>query len=175
MKALALILAVCAAMAVAGCGSDDDSSSGSDEANAPASTEASSTTVKKTNPSAKKTKPEVTVPDEDPPSELVTEDLEEGIGLTAEDGAEVIVHYVGVGYESGEEFDSSWDRGEPFTFRLGAGEVIPGWDQGIKGMKVGGRRELIIPADLAYGEAGFPPSIAPNEPLVFVIDLVKIY
>ena len=88
-------------------------------------------------------------------------------------GDEVTVQYVGVNYESGEEFDSSWGR-EPFSFTVGAGMVIPGWEQGIAGMKVGGRRELIIPPDLAYGEAGSPPSIPPNETLVFVIDLYAV-
>jgi peptidylprolyl isomerase len=87
---------------------------------------------------------------------------------------EVTVQYVGVDYKNGKEFDSSWSRNEPFSFTLGAGEVIPGWDQGVEGMKVGGRRELIIPPNLAYGEAGAPPAIGPNETLVFVIDLLEV-
>ena len=89
-----------------------------------------------------------------PPKQLETKELEEGTGAEAKAGDKVTVQYVGVGYKSGEEFDASWDRGEPFSFTLGAGEVIPGWDQGVEGMKVGGRRELIIPPELAYGEAG---------------------
>jgi peptidylprolyl isomerase len=86
----------------------------------------------------------------------------------------VTVSYVGVAHSTGEEFDASWNRGEPFRFRLGSGQVIPGWDQGVAGMKVGGRRMLVIPPDLAYGEQGSPPVIAPGETLVFVVDLEKI-
>jgi peptidylprolyl isomerase len=82
--------------------------------------------------------------------------------------------YVGVNYKNGKEFDSSWSRYEPYSFQLGAGMVIPGWDQGVQGMKVGGRRELIIPPELAYGPEGSPPAIGPNETLVFVIDLLAV-
>ena len=84
------------------------------------------------------------------------------------------MQYVGVGYSNGKEFDSSWSAGQPFTFQLGSGWVIPGWDQGIEGMKVGGRRELIIPPDLGYGEQGQPPAIKPDETLVFVVDLLDV-
>jgi peptidylprolyl isomerase len=86
----------------------------------------------------------------------------------------VQVQYVGVSFKTGEQFDASWDRGEPFVFQLGAGQVIPGWDQGIQGMKVGGRRRLVIPPDMAYGSRGSPPSIGPNETLVFVVDLLAV-
>jgi peptidylprolyl isomerase len=167
VKPLALIVALCLALAVvvAGCGSsDDDSSTGSTESSA--STESS--------PTAKKTKPKVTVPKGAPPQELEIKELEEGTGAAAEAGDEVTVQYVGVNYKTGEEFDSSWSRNEPLVFGLGAGRVIPGWDQGIEGMKVGGRRELIIPPDLAYGEAGRPPAIGPEETLIFVIDLLAV-
>lgn len=123
---------------------------------------------------AKKTKPKVEVPNGPPPQKLTIKDLELGKGPTARAGDEVTVNYVGVDYKTGKEFDASWDRGEPFTFTLGAGEVIPGWDQGVEGMKVGGRRELIIPPELGYGSAGAPPAIPPNETLVFVIDLEAI-
>lgn len=92
----------------------------------------------------------------------------------AKAGDEVTVQYVGVGYQSGKEFDASWDRGQPFGFQLGAGQVIKGWDEGVQGMKVGGRRELLIPPGLAYGAAGSPPSIGANETLIFVIDLVSV-
>ena len=109
-----------------------------------------------------------------PPKELEIKELEEGSGAEAKSGDEVTVQYVGVNYKNGKEFDSSWSRNEPYTFPLGAGEVIPGWDQGVEGMKIGGRRELIIPPELAYGETGYPPSIAPNETLVFVIDLLEV-
>jgi peptidylprolyl isomerase len=115
----------------------------------------------------------VTVPKGAPPKKLEVKDLEEGTGAEAKAGDEVTVQYVGVDYKNGKEFDASWDRGEPFTFQLGAGMVIPGWDQGVEGMKVGGRRELIIPPDLAYGPEGSPPAIGPNETLIFVIDLLE--
>lgn len=160
VKTLMLTIAVCAGLAVAGCGSSSDSSS---ESTATATTE-----------SAAKTKPKVTVPKGAPPKKLEVKDLEEGSGAEAKAGDKVTVQYVGVDYKSGEEFDSSWSRNEPFSFTLGAGEVIPGWDQGVKGMKEGGRRELIIPPELAYGEAGAPPAIGPNETLVFVIDLLEV-
>jgi peptidylprolyl isomerase len=100
-------------------------------------------------------------------------DIVVGKGATAKSGSEVAVKYVGVNYSDGKQFDASWDRGEDFPFTLGSGGVIAGWDEGVVGMKVGGRRELVIPADKAYGAQGSPPSIAPNATLVFVIDLVK--
>jgi peptidylprolyl isomerase len=118
-------------------------------------------------------KPEVEIPDGAPPEDLVVEDLEEGDGATAEQGDQVLVDYVGVDYASGKEFDTSFG-GEPFPFALGAGGVIPGWEEGVEGMKVGGRRQLIIPPDLAYGKAGQPPDIKPNSTLVFVIDLLEV-
>lgn len=120
------------------------------------------------------TKPEVEVPDGPPPKELQIDDITEGEGAEAAAGDTVTVEYVGVNYSNGEEFDSSWERPEPFSFQLGSGQVIPGWDQGIEGMKVGGRRELIIPPDLAYGKQGSPPAIGPNETLIFVVDLTDL-
>lgn len=120
------------------------------------------------------TKPKVEVPDGPPPTTLEAKDLIEGSGAVAKRGDLVTVHYVGVDYQSGEEFDASWDRGQPFPFQLGGGQVIPGWDQGLVGMRVGGRRELIIPPDLAYGPAGSPPAIAPNATLIFVFDLLAV-
>ena len=119
-------------------------------------------------------KPTVEVPEGPPPTELQIEDLESGSGDEATTGDQVSVQYVGVLYDTGEEFDSSWDRGEPFQFQLGSGQVIPGWDQGVVGMKVGGRRQLIIPPDLAYGAQGYPPDIPPDATLIFDIDLKKI-
>lgn len=165
LKTLMLTVSVCAAVAIAGCGDDDDSTTTATTTEAAAETTANADT---------KTKPTVEVPDEDAPAELVEEDLVVGTGATAEAGDEVTVQYVGVGYDSEEEFDASWDRGEPFSFQLGAGLVIKGWDQGVEGMKVGGRRELIIPPNLAYGPEGSPPAIGPNETLVFVVDLLKV-
>jgi peptidylprolyl isomerase len=150
---------------VAGCGSDSSSSSSStEEAVAPKETESSK----------QKTAPKVTVPKGAPPKTTEVKDLEEGTGATAKAGDVVSVNYVGVNYKTGTEFDASWSRGEPFTFTLGAHEVISGWDEGIEGMKVGGRRELIIPPNHAYGSTGSPPAIPPNETLVFVVDLESI-
>ncbi|MGI8593270.1 MAG: FKBP-type peptidyl-prolyl cis-trans isomerase [Solirubrobacteraceae bacterium] len=120
------------------------------------------------------TKPKVEVPKGKPPSRLKIRDVVKGKGPGAEPSDNLTVQYVGVRYSNGEEFDASWDRGEPFSFALGQGEVIPGWDAGLDGMKEGGRRELIIPASKAYGPSGQPPDIGPNETLVFVIDLKKI-
>lgn len=169
MKRLILIAAVCAGLLVAGCGSSDDSSTGSSESTGATTSESTSTEA-----GGEKTKPKVTVPTGAPPKKLEVKELEEGSGAEAKSGDEVTVQYVGVNYKNGKEFDSSWSRNEPFSFTLGAGEVIPGWDQGVEGMKVGGRRELIIPPELAYGESGAPPAIGPNETLVFVIDLLKV-
>ncbi|MGN6816771.1 MAG: FKBP-type peptidyl-prolyl cis-trans isomerase [Solirubrobacterales bacterium] len=118
-------------------------------------------------------KPKVTYPQGSPPKKMLVRDLKIGKGPTAEAGDEVTVQYVGVDYKTGKEFDSSWSRNEPFTFNLGAGEVIQGWDQGIEGMKLGGRRELIIPPELAYGSQSVG-SIKPNSTLVFVVDLLAV-
>jgi peptidylprolyl isomerase len=163
MKPLAPILLACVALALAGCGDDEDSA-----------TESATSTAAEASAEPPQKKPKVTVPNGAPPKALETEDLVEGTGAEAKAGDQVTVQYVGVNYENGKEFDASWDRGEPFPFQLGAGMVIPGWDQGVAGMKVGGRRELVIPPDLAYGAAGSPPAIPPNETLVFVVDLVAV-
>ncbi len=181
MKRLALILFACLALVVAGCGSSDDSSTSSSESTA-TSTESSEKSPAESGGSAekqssggKKTKPKVTVPSGPPPKQLEIKEIERGTGATAKAGDEVAVQYLGVGYESEKEFDSSWSRNaEPFSFALGAGQVIPGWDKGVAGMKVGGRRELIIPPNLAYGPQGSPPVIGPNETLIFVIDLLAV-
>jgi peptidylprolyl isomerase len=119
-------------------------------------------------------KPAVTVPTGAPPTTLVTKDLITGTGKTAAAGQTITVNYVGVLYKTGKEFDSSWKTGQPFTTTLSASSVIPGWVQGIAGMKVGGRRELIIPPKLGYGTAGSPPTIPPNSTLVFVVDLLSV-
>ncbi len=119
------------------------------------------------------TKPAVTVPDGPPPTTLVVRDITVGTGPVATAGSTVSVQYVGVAWSTKKQFDASWDRGQPFTFALGQGQVIPGWDQGVVGMRVGGRRELTIPPGLGYGSKGAGP-IAPNETLVFVIDLLSV-
>jgi peptidylprolyl isomerase len=118
-----------------------------------------------------RTKPEIDLPEGEAPSDLVIEDLIEGDGREAAAGDTVSAHYVGVAHSTGEEFDSSWNRGAPLDFPLGAGRVIPGWDRGIQGMKVGGRRKLTIPPQLAYGDRGAGAVIKPGETLIFVVDL----
>lgn len=119
-------------------------------------------------------KPNVTIPDSPPPEELGIEELEVGAGTEALSGATVTVHYVGVSWSTGAEFDASWNRGDPFSFALGKGQVIVGWDQGVAGMKVGGRRRLTIPPSLGYGASGAGGVIKPNETLVFVVDLLEV-
>ena len=120
------------------------------------------------------TKPEVTVPGGEPPTQLDVEDLQVGSGTEAVAGSQVDVHYVGVSWSSGRQFDASWDRRDTFSFRLGSGQVIAGWDRGVAGMKVGGRRRITIPPDLGYGTRGAGSVIAPGETLVFVVDLVGV-
>ena len=119
-------------------------------------------------------KPEVDFPGGEPPADLQITDIQVGDGAEAKAGDNVQVHYVGVAYSTGEEFDSSYDRGDPLGFQLGAGRVISGWDQGVQGMRVGGRRQLVIPAHLAYGDRGAGNVIAPGETLIFVCDLVGV-
>ena len=119
-------------------------------------------------------KPEIDPVEGPPPAELVAHDLAPGDGETAQPGQLATVHYVGVSYSTGEEFDSSWNRNEPFSFPLGAGRVIAGWDQGVTGMKVGGRRKLVIPPHLGYGDRGAGGVIKPGDTLVFVVDLLAV-
>jgi peptidylprolyl isomerase len=119
-------------------------------------------------------KPEIDFPESPPPDDLEITDISDGDGAEATTGSTVVAHYVGVAHSTGEEFDASWNRGEPLAFRLGVGQVIPGWDQGITGMKVGGRRQLVIPPHLAYGDRGAGAVIAPGETLIFVVDLVDV-
>jgi peptidylprolyl isomerase len=122
--------------------------------------------------SLERKRPEIDFPEGQPPAALLVTDEILGEGPEAASGATVTAHYVGVAFSTGEEFDASWNRGEPLRFKLGVGQVIPGWDQGISGMRVGGRRRLVIPPDLGYGERGAGAAIGPNETLIFVVDLV---
>jgi peptidylprolyl isomerase len=175
-----------AAVLIAGCGSSGSSGTigvgdenTSDQALAtstsstPASTSPAATASVKTPTTGPLSKePTVTPPTGPAPSKLVTKEIITGTGPEAKAGEQVTVNYVGVLYKGGKVFDASWKRNETFPFALGKGQVIPGWDQGIVGMKVGGRRELIIPAELAYGAKGSPPTIPPNSALVFVVDLL---
>jgi peptidylprolyl isomerase len=118
--------------------------------------------------------PTIQLPTGAAPTQLQVKDLKTGTGAEAKSGDQVSVQYIGVLYDNGSKFDSSYDHGQPFSFKLGGGQVIAGWDQGVAGMKVGGRRELIIPPGLAYGPQGQPPTIPPNATLAFVIDLVSV-
>ncbi|GAB3212390.1 FKBP-type peptidyl-prolyl cis-trans isomerase [Marinactinospora thermotolerans] len=119
-------------------------------------------------------RPEVDFVDGPPPADLQITDITIGEGAQAGHGSTVSVHYVGVAHSTGEEFDASWNRGEPLRFKLGARQVIEGWDQGVLGMRVGGRRRLVIPPHLAYGDRGAGGRIKPGETLIFVVDLVGV-
>ena len=121
-----------------------------------------------------RSKPEIDFPGDAPPEDLVIEDQIVGHGDEAVAGATVVTHYVGVAHSTGEEFDASWNRGEPLAFRVGVGQVIKGWDDGLLGMKVGGRRKLVIPPHLGYGDRGAGSAIKPGETLIFVVDLVDV-
>jgi peptidylprolyl isomerase len=178
------LASVAAAAIVAGCGSGGSSTitlgNESDVKTVPhvagektpTTTSPTATTAKTPTTGPLSKKPAVKPPSGAAPSKLVVKDLIKGTGPEAKAGQSVTVNYVGVLYHGGKEFDASWKRNEPFTFTLGKGQVIKGWDQGVAGMKVGGRRELVIPAELAYGKRGSPPTIPPNAPLVFVVDLL---
>jgi FKBP-type peptidyl-prolyl cis-trans isomerase len=182
------LLAACAAVFLGACGDDDGGSATTDTAatetqatQPPAPAEPEAPKAKKVQPTAGEadidTKPKVPKGKRDPPTELVVQDLIVGKGKRAQSGATVSVRYVGVLFENGKEFDASWQdeggKGQTFQFALGGGQVIPGWDQGVVGMREGGRRKLIIPSDLAYGAQGFPPDIPPDAALIFDIDLVR--
>jgi len=159
------------ALAFAGCGSNDNNSTSSGSVSSASTATQPSTQPANTNGQDLTKKPTVKSPGGKPPTDLVVKDLVKGTGRAALPGSTATVDYVGVLYKGGKQFDASWDRGQPFTFKLGAGMVIPGWDRGLVGMKVGGRRELIIPADQAYGDQSPSPDIPPNSALIFVIDL----
>ena len=176
MRSPVLIVAALAALAVAGCGGAGGAKEGTPSANSPTQATPAPAPAAPTKPTgALAHKPKVQVPSGPAPKTLQVEDLVKGTGPVAKSGDNLSVQYVGVLYKNGKEFDSSWSRGaQPFAFQLGTGGVIPGWDKGVPGMRVGGRRELVIPAKLAYGAQGSPPDIGPNQPLVFVIDLAGI-
>jgi peptidylprolyl isomerase len=172
---LLAVLAAVAALGPAACGDDDDGSGGggSGDGSQESSSQSSGT---ETAPDLTDTsvKPVIDKPSGVPPRRLVKEDIVKGKGPGAKAGDIVIVNYVGVSFSTGEEFDSSWDSGQPLPVQLGAGQVIEGWEKGLIGIRKGGRRELTIPPEQAYGAKGAPPSITPNETLVFVIDALDI-
>jgi FKBP-type peptidyl-prolyl cis-trans isomerase len=170
-RLLALILTATLAIAAAGCGSSNDNSTSS---SASAATDTASTQAQQPATAQPRPKPTVHVPKGKPPKTLVVKDLIKGTGPAAKPGDPVTVNYIGVNYADGKPFDNSYDRGQPFPFQLGGGQVISGWDNGLVGMKVGGRRMLIIPPSQGYGAQGQAPVIKPNETLVFVVDLLSI-
>lgn len=170
-RPLAPALAVAAAALVAGGCSQKQVDTTSKDRTSTASAQTATQTAPQATAQASP-KPNVQIPPGAPPRKLVVRDLKPGRGPAAKAGDQLTVNYVGKAYSTKKEFDNSYDRGQPFPFQLGGGQVIPGWDQGLVGMKVGGRRELVIPPGLGYGSQGSPPAIKPNETLVFVIDLL---
>lgn len=203
LRHLAAVGCMGLALVAAGCGDDDDdegaaAGGATTEQSAPVETATApetvpeavtettpaETTPEKSSGGSKKSgltiskdtkkKPKIAALKGAPPTELVTEDVVKGTGAPVKSGDTLSMDYVGVLAADGSEFDASWDRGQEFEFPIGAGQVIPGWDEGIIGMRKGGRRILVIPSDLAYGPQGSPPAIPPNSALVFVVDLRKI-
>jgi peptidylprolyl isomerase len=174
-RSLLALLSVALLAFAAGCGSSDkNNDSTSSAASAPATDTTASTSAAAPATAKPRPKPKVKVPGGKPPSKLVVKDLIPGKGPAAKAGDPITVNYIGVNFKNGKMFDNSYDRGQPFPFQLGGGQVIPGWDKGLVGMKVGGRRQITIPPSLGYGPQGSPPAIAPNETLVFVVDLLSI-
>jgi peptidylprolyl isomerase len=178
-KLITLTLALALSAGIAACGEDDEpASSGTGSEATPTPTPTASETgieaIVQGIGKDTKAKPEVPAPQGEPPAELVIRDIVAGKGAKAKAGDELSMQYVGISWSTGQQFDASWDRGaEPFAFQLGAGMVIPGWDQGLVGLRKGGRRLLIIPPDMGYGAEGTPDgAIAPNETLIFVVDRV---
>jgi peptidylprolyl isomerase len=175
---LLAVLAAVAALGLAACGDDDGDpgGNGSGDTAQEESSSQSSDTETEAAPDLTDTsvKPVIDKPSGVPPRKLVKEDIVKGRGPGAKPGDTVVVNYVGVSFSTGEEFDSSWDTGQPYPVRLGEGKVIEGWEKGLVGIRKGGRRELTIPPEQASGAKGAPPSIAPNETLVFVIDALDI-
>jgi peptidylprolyl isomerase len=179
LPALLTVLALLPTLGVAACGDDDDSGSGdsggSAQERSPASeTETGTETEAEADLTDTSVKPVIDKPTGVPPRRLVKEDIVKGKGPGAKPGDTVIVNYVGVSFSTGDEFDSSWETGQPFPVQLGAGQVIEGWEKGLAGIKEGGRRQLTIPPEQAYGAQGAPPAIGPNETLVFVVDALAI-
>ena len=190
MQRVFLIITACLALLVAGCGSDSNSTEDARErasalaekfeqeekaeARKAAKAEAEAEAEEEAAEEEAADLPTPNVPAGPPPKKLVTEDMKVGSGAPAKAGDEVTVHYVGVLYKDGELFDANWGEDKPFSFNLGGGEVIKGWDQGVQGMKAGGQRELFIPPALGYGSQGVYPSIPPNATLAFLVELLKI-
>jgi peptidylprolyl isomerase len=175
--ALFALVAIALTLGLAARG-DDDSSDGDDQrapsAQSETSTGADDGTETTSDLTDTSVKPVIERPTGAPPRKLVMEDIVKGKGPGAKPGDTVVVNYVGVSFSTGDQFDASWDSGQTFPVPLGQGQVIEGWEKGLVGIRKGGRRQLVIPPELGYGAEGFPPAIAPNETLVFVIDAVDI-
>ena len=181
--ALTALLILVLALGAAACGDDDDDSGGADGAATATAQQDTATEQGQDGPASAEEiaaeidkdaeRPQIPAPAGDPPTEPQTATVIEGDGERTRSGDTVRMQYAGVSWSTGQEFDASYERGQPFVFGLGAGEVIPGWDEGIEGMRVGERRVLVIPPDMAYGETGSPPNIPPNATLVFVVDLLE--
>lgn len=161
-----ILMALLLALTLSACGGGDEETA--------ATPEATETAAPAPDNKDLGVKPTVPQPSGDPPQKLKVKDIVKGDGKRAKTGDDVTVQYVGVSFGTGQQFDASWDSGQPFSFPLGRKQVIPGWDKGVAGMRIGGRRMLTIPPDQAYGTAGSPPAIGPNETLIFIVDLLEI-
>ena len=176
LRRLLTLVAVIALLGLAACGEDEEDTAGGDSGGADTAQQDAATETVPPEVALKDTttKPVVPRPTGTPPRKLVIEDIVKGKGPAARNGSTVIVHYVGLNFSNGSEFDASWDSGAPFPVQLGSGSVIEGWEKGLVGIREGGRRKLTIPPELGYGAEGYPPDIPPNETLVFVIDAVAV-
>ena len=168
----AIALAV-AALVAAGCSEETSEEAAKKEAESTADLRSEEPSAPPETSGAQRSKPKIRIPNGPAPTKLEVDDLIEGKGRAAKAGDTLSVNYVGVSYSSGKEFDTSFGK-QPLEFPLGAGQVIRGWDEGVAGMRPGGRRVLVIPPDMAYGPDGAPPAIGPNETLVFVVDLERV-
>jgi peptidylprolyl isomerase len=177
LRRVLTLIAVVSLVGLAACGDDDSSGDGGSAETTQQDTGTETTSPADAEAALKDTskKPAIPKPTGSPPRKLVVEDIVKGKGPAAKNGDTVVVHYVGMNFSNGQEFDASWDTGSPFPVQLGAGMVIAGWDKGLVGIKKGGRRKLTIPPELGYGAEGYPPDIPPNETLVFVVDAVDIH
>ena len=176
MRRAAALIALLLTTLLVACGGDDDDSGGQSVASTTKTTTSEQPSPAQEREALEDTskRPHIPKPTGSPPRRLLKEDIVKGKGAPAKPGDVLTVQYVGVTFSTGDEFDASWDRGQPFQFQLGGGMVIKGWDQGMVGMRKGGRRMLTIPPELGYGRTGSPPFIGPNETLVFVFDLIGI-
>jgi peptidylprolyl isomerase len=166
LRRLLMLLSLVAVLGLAACGDDD----GDDEPSGDGGgTDTAQAGLRDTS-----TKPMLPKPTGSPPRRLVVEDIVKGKGRAAKAGDTVVVHYVGMNFSNGLEFDASWDAGQPFPVRIGETQVIEGWTRGLVGIRKGGRRQLTIPPELGYGAEGYPPDIPPNETLIFVVDAVSV-